>query len=59
MSQNFPSSKNNKPAVPKLEVWRSSFLLAFIMLSMVILALWAIRLQLIENDFLQGKGEAR
>ena len=59
MSRNFPSSKTNKPAVPKLEVWRSSFLLAFIMLSMVILALWAIRLQLIENDFLQGKGEAR
>ena len=59
MSRNFPSSKTNKPAVPKLEAWRSSFLLAFIMLSMVILALWAIRLQLIENDFLQGKGEAR
>ena len=59
MSRNFPSSKTNKPAVPKLEVWRSSFLLAFIMLSMVILALWAVRLQLIENDFLQGKGEAR
>lgn len=53
-----PSSSGAPPS-PKLEAWRSSFLLAGIMLAMVVLALWAIRLQLIDNDFLQGKGEAR
>lgn len=59
MSRHFPNNKNKTPTAPKLEAWRSSFLLACIMLSMVVLALWAVRLQLIENDFLQGKGEAR
>ncbi|GHA72461.1 peptidoglycan synthetase FtsI [Formosimonas limnophila] len=50
---------NTTTPVPKLEAWRSSFLLAAIMLAMVVLALWAVWLQLINNDFLQGKGEAR
>lgn len=43
----------------ELEVWRSRFLLAMILFSMMVLALWAVRLQLINNDFLRGKGEAR
>lgn len=45
--------------VAKLEQWRSSFLLALIMLAMAVLALWAVWLQLISNDFLQAKGAAR
>lgn len=42
-----------------LEVWRSRLLLSLILLSMMVLALWAVWLQLINNDFLRGKGEAR
>lgn len=45
--------------VAKVEQWRSSFLLALIMLGMSILALWAVYLHLINNDFLQARGEAR
>ena len=54
---NTVRSKN--PEKIQLEAWRSRFLLALIMLSMVVLALWAVWLQIINNDFLRGKGEAR
>ncbi|MGL4768522.1 MAG: peptidoglycan D,D-transpeptidase FtsI family protein [Formosimonas sp.] len=47
------------PNQVKLDVWRSRLLLSLIMLGMLVLALWAVWLQLIQNDFLQGKGEAR
>ncbi|TDR30831.1 peptidoglycan D,D-transpeptidase FtsI family protein [Hydromonas duriensis] len=50
--------KKNLP-VAKLEQWRSSLLLALIMLAMAVLALWAVWLQVISNDFLQEKGAAR
>lgn len=50
---------NQPPVKVELEVWRSRLLLALIMLGMMLLALWAVWLQVINNDFLRGKGEAR
>lgn len=53
------NTTTHNPAKIKLDLWRSRFLLALIMLGMAVLALWAVWLQIINNDFLQGKGEAR
>lgn len=53
------SAAQKNPAKVQLEPWRSRMMLALVMLGMAVLALWAIWLQIINNDFLQGKGEAR
>ncbi len=54
---NLQSARVNK-AFP-LEAWRSRVALLGIMLGMGALVLWAIKLQLVDNDFLQSKGDAR
>ena len=61
---NWSATPSNKPieksskAFP-LDVWRSSIMLAVLTLSLASLALWSIKLQLLDNEFLQGKGESR
>ena len=52
------NSKNTKAVFP-LEMWRSATMLAVLTLALASLALWAIKVQLLDNEFLQGKGEAR
>ena len=47
-----------KPHFP-LEAWRSRVALSGILLGMAALSLWAVKLQLLDNDFLQSKGDAR
>ena len=56
-SSNAPA-KNNKTSFP-LEAWRSTLMLAVLTFALASLALWAIKVQLLDNEFLQGKGEAR
>ena len=56
-SSNAPA-KNNKNSFP-LEAWRSTLMLAVLTFALASLALWAIKVQLLDNEFLQGKGEAR
>ena len=56
-----PASKDNKKAKAAfpLEMWRSTIMLAVLTFALASLALWAIKVQLLDNDFLQSKGEAR
>ena len=56
-SSNAPT-KSNKNSFP-LEAWRSTLMLAVLTFALASLALWAIKVQLLDNEFLQGKGEAR
>lgn len=46
-------------AVFPLEMWRSTVVLALLSLALAALALWAVKVQLIDNDFLQTKGDSR
>ncbi len=57
---NRPTNLNpqTSPRFP-LEAWRSRVALSGILLGMAALSLWAIKLQLLDNDFLQSKGDAR
>ena len=57
---NRPANSNpqTSPRFP-LEAWRSRVALSGILLGMAALSLWAIKLQLLDNDFLQSKGDAR
>ena len=54
-SSNAPA-KSNKSSFP-LEAWRSTLMLAVLTCALASLALWAIKVQLLDNEFLQGKGE--
>jgi cell division protein FtsI (penicillin-binding protein 3) len=58
---NRPANPNPAQTSPRfpLEAWRSRVALSGILLGMAALSLWAIKLQLLDNDFLQSKGDAR
>ena len=61
LSSNASANTNapkNKAVFP-LEMWRSTLMLAVLSVALASLALWAIKVQLLDNEFLQGKGEAR
>lgn len=58
-SQSTNNNSKNTKAVFPLEMWRSTTMLAVLTLALASLALWAIKVQLLDNDFLQSKGEAR
>ena len=51
-SSNAPA-KNNKNSFP-LEAWRSTLMLAVLTFALASLALLAIKVQLLDNEFLQG-----